>query len=219
MPVEYMGCPAGCRLVLQTSADPQTGNVAGWRSQEGTDVVYNERTNTFAVQQSNQVSPTLIITPPSSTSLSFSTPVNQPNVVSDTSTVVSETSTARSETVTATSTGAPVVPAAPTPVPEALDPVLADVIPMESDGEEINEPPAAEIGVKKESSGKFLITLESNIYEEQLRVRAFKKGSKLVIFKVSTNVDGRAAIRTSRNLAGFKLAVYVGDQFLDSVKI
>ena len=131
-------------------------------------------------------------------------------MVSDTSTVVSETTTARSETVTATSTGAPVVPAAPTPVPEALDPVLADVIPMESDGEEINEPPAAEIGVKKESSGKFLITLESNIYEEQLRVRAFKKGSKLVIFKVSTNVDGRAAIRTSRNLAGFKLAVYVG---------
>ncbi len=39
MPVEYMGCPAGCRLVLQTSADPQTGNVAGWRSQEGTDVI------------------------------------------------------------------------------------------------------------------------------------------------------------------------------------
>ena len=219
MPNEYMGCPAGCRLVLQTSADPQTGNVAGWRSQEGTDVVYNERTNTFAVQQSNQVSPTLIITPPSSTSLSFATPVNQPNVVSETSTVVSETTTARSETITATSTVAPVVPAAPTPVPEALDPVLADVIPLESDGEEINEPPAAEIGVKKESSGKFLITLESNIYEEQLRVRAFKKGSKLVIFKVSTNVDGRAAIRTNRNLTGFKLAVYVGDQFLDSVKI
>ncbi len=219
MPVEYMGCPAGCRLVLQTSADPQTGNVAGWRSQEGTDVVYNERTNTFAVQQSNQASPSLIITPPSSTSLSFATPVNQTNVVSDTTTVVSETSTARSETVTAASSGSPVVPTAPASVPLALDPVLADVIPLESDGEEINEPPAAEIGVKREASGKFLITLESNIYEEQLRVRAFKKGSKLVIFKVSTNVDGRAAIRTNRNLSGFKLAVYVGDQFLDSAKI
>jgi hypothetical protein len=219
MPVEYMGCPAGCRLVLQTSADPQTGNVAGWRSQEGTDVVYNERTNTFAVQQNNQVSPTLIITPPSSTSLSFATPVNQPNVVTESSTVGSETTTARSESVTAASSGAPVIPIAPFSAPIALEPIMADVIPLESDGEEINEPPAAEIGVKREASGKFLITLESNIYEDQLRVRAFKKGSKLVIFKVSTNVDGRAAIRTNRNLAGFKLAVYVGDQFLDSVKI
>lgn len=222
MPNEYMGCPAGCRLVLQTSADPQTGNVAGWRSQEGTDVVYNERTNTFAVQQSNQVSPTLIITPPSSTSLSFATPVNQPSVVTETSTAVVETTTAISDTATASSSGtpvAPVVPIAPLTEPAVLEPVMADVIPLESDGEEINEPPAAEIGVKKEVSGKFLITLESNIYEEQLRVRAFKKGSKLVIFKVSTNIDGRAAIRTNRNLAGFKLAVYVGDQFLDSVKI
>jgi hypothetical protein len=95
----------------------------------------------------------------------------------------------------------------------------AGAVPLESDGEEIDAPPTAEIGVRKESSGKFLITLESNIYEEQLLVRAFKKGSKLVIFRVSTNVDGRAAIRTNRNLAGFKLAVYVDDQFLDSVKL
>jgi hypothetical protein len=219
MPVEYMGCPAGCRLVLQTSADPQTGNVAGWRSQEGTDVVYNEQTNTFAVQQDSQSSPTLIITPPSSTSLSFATPVNQSSVVLDSSTVVSETSTALSETLTASSSGGPLLPIAPISAPIALDPVMADVIPLESDGEEIDEPPAAEIGVKRENSGKFLITLESNIYKDRLMVRAFKKGSKLVIFRVSTNIDGRAAIRTTRNLSGFKLAVYVGDQFLDSIKL
>jgi hypothetical protein len=115
MPVEYMGCPAGCRLVLQTSADPQTGNVAGWRSQEGTDVVYNEQTNTFSVQQSNQSTPTLVITPPTSTTLSFSTPVNQQARIFDTTTATSETPTVINETSTVvTPGGIPIVPFSPT---------------------------------------------------------------------------------------------------------
>jgi hypothetical protein len=145
-----------------------------------------------------------------------------------TSPITSETNTARSETVTAlieTRTAriiesATVISA---PVTQGALPLAfsgsVEAIPLESEGEEIDTPPNAKIGVRKETSGKFLISLESNIYEEQLLVRAFKKGSKLVIFRVSTNVDGRAAIRTNRNLAGFKLAVYVDDQFLDSVKI
>ena len=217
MPVEYMGCPAGCRLVLQTSADPQTGNVAGWRSQAGTDVFYNEQTNTFSVQQRNESTPTLIITPPTSTAFSFSTLVNQSARILDTSTATSETPTATSDTGTVlTSPGLPIVPISSS---LALEPVLADVIPLESDGEEIEEPPAAEIGVRKEASGKFLISLDSNIYEDQLMVRAFKKGSKVIVFKVSTNIDGQAAIRTARNLTGYKLAVYAGDQFLDSVRL
>jgi hypothetical protein len=142
--------------------------------------------------------------------------------------IVSETNTVRSETVTASieTRSAQIIESATVlsaPLTQGALPLApsgsAGAVPLESDGEEIDAPPTAEIGVRKESTGKFLISLESNIYEEQLLVRAFKKGSKLVIFKVSTNVDGRAAIRTSRNLAGFKLAVYVGDQFLDSVKI
>lgn len=223
MPVEYMGCPIGCRLVLQTSADPQTGNVAGWRSQEGTDVIYNSSSNTFSVQQTNQSQPTLIITPPSANSYSFSTLINQTVVPS-----ASESSTAGVETITVTTNLVPSpsasesstvsVPSATVPV-VALEPMAADFIPLESDGEEIDSPPAADISVKKESSGKYLISLGSNIYEETLMVRAFKKGLKIVIYKVTTNIDGLAAIRTSRNLSGFKLAVYVGKDFLDSTRI
>jgi hypothetical protein len=223
MPVEYMGCPIGCRLVLQTSADPQTGNVAGWRSQEGTDVIYNSSSNTFSVQQTNQSQPTLIITPPSANSYSFSTLINQTVVPS-----ASESSTAGVETTTVTTNLVPSpsasesstvsVPSATVPV-VALEPMAADFIPLESDGEEIDSPPAADISVKKESSGKYLISLGSNIYEETLMVRAFKKGLKIVIYKVTTNIDGLAAIRTSRNLSGFKLAVYVGKDFLDSTRI
>ena len=213
MPVEYMGCPVGCRLVLQTSADPQTGNVAGWRSQEGTDVIYNSQTNTFAVQQENQTTPSLIITPPSATSLSFATSLIQPPSVSETSTVLSDSSTVQA--VTPLQTGPVTLP----PRTVNLDPVSADVIPLESDGEEIDAPPSGDISIRKEPSGKYLISLDSNVYEDELMVRAFKKGSKLVIFKVKTNIDGRAAIRTSRNLAGYKLAVYTGDVLLDSVKL
>jgi hypothetical protein len=223
MPVEYMGCPIGCRLVLQTSADPQTGNVAGWRSQEGTDVIYNSSSNTFSVQQTNQSQHSLIITPPSANSYSFSTLINQTVVPS-----ASESSTAGVETITVTTNLVPSpsasesstvsVPSATVPV-VALEPMAADFIPLESDGEEIDSPPAADISVKKESSGKYLISLGSNIYEETLMVRAFKKGLKIVIYKVTTNIDGLAAIRTSRNLSGFKLAVYVGKDFLDSTRI
>jgi hypothetical protein len=142
-------------------------------------------------------------------------------VRNETVTVLTETKTAQifesstAPSLPATQGALPVTPS----VSETLSAASAGAIPLESDGEEIDAQPNAEIGVLKESSGKFLISLDSNIYEEQLLVRAFKKGSKLVIFKVSTNLDGRAAIRTNRNLAGFKLAVYVGDQFLDSVKI
>ena len=223
MPVEYMGCPIGCRLVLQTSADPQTGNVAGWRSQEGTDVIYDSSSNTFSVQQTNQLQPTLIITPPSANSYSFATPVNQLVVPSpsDSSTVSVETSTVSSYSVAPSGiseSSTANVPSTPAPV-AIFEPIAADVIPLESDGEEIDAPPAADIAVKKESSGKYLISLDSNIYEDTLLVRAFKKGSKVVIYKVNTNVDGLAAIRTSRNLSGFKLAVYVGNNFLDSIKI
>jgi len=43
MPIDYMGCPAGCSLVLQSPAD-STGNVAGVH---GPNVVYTPADNTF----------------------------------------------------------------------------------------------------------------------------------------------------------------------------
>ena len=45
LPVEYMGCPVGCRLVLQAQ-QTRDGNVAGWH---GSDVVYNDSSNTFSL--------------------------------------------------------------------------------------------------------------------------------------------------------------------------
>ena len=139
----------------------------------------------------------------------------------DASTVSVETSTVSTNSVAPSGISESSTASAPsTPAPTSvIEPMAADVITLESDGEEIDSPPAADISVKRESSGKYLISLDSNIYEDTLMVRAFKKGSKVVVYRVTTNIDGLAAIRTSRNLRGFKLAVYVGDNFLDSIKI
>jgi hypothetical protein len=45
MTQSYMGCPAGCRLILQ-SQQTSDGNVAGWHGQ---DVKYNEGSQTFSL--------------------------------------------------------------------------------------------------------------------------------------------------------------------------
>ncbi|CAN2172390.1 hypothetical protein MCEMRH37_00078 [Candidatus Nanopelagicaceae bacterium] len=50
MPNEYMGCPAGSRIIFQTKADPDTGNVAGYHgSSPGTSVQYDDSTNSFSI--------------------------------------------------------------------------------------------------------------------------------------------------------------------------
>jgi hypothetical protein len=49
MPHEYMGCPAGCVIVQQSTAD-QNGNVAGMH---GPNVKYDSNRNVFEVSQSN----------------------------------------------------------------------------------------------------------------------------------------------------------------------
>lgn len=49
MPHEYMGCPAGCVIVQQSTAD-QNGNVAGMH---GPNITYDSNRNVFEVSQSN----------------------------------------------------------------------------------------------------------------------------------------------------------------------
>ncbi len=52
MPMEYMGCPVGCIIVQQSTAD-QNGNVAGKFSHGETQVIYNSNNNMFEVTESN----------------------------------------------------------------------------------------------------------------------------------------------------------------------
>ena len=54
MPHEYMGCPAGCILVHQSTAD-KDGNVSGKFTHEGTSVKYNSSSGKFEVAESNTI--------------------------------------------------------------------------------------------------------------------------------------------------------------------
>jgi hypothetical protein len=49
MPMEYMGCPNGCLIVQQSTAD-QNGNIAGIH---GPNVTYNQDTNVFQMAEPN----------------------------------------------------------------------------------------------------------------------------------------------------------------------
>ena len=52
MPGEYMGCPAGCSIVQQSTAD-KNGNVSGIRTDESRQVSYNADRNVFQISELN----------------------------------------------------------------------------------------------------------------------------------------------------------------------
>ena len=52
MPMEYMGCPVGCIIVQQSTAD-RDGNVSGKFTHAETSVIYNSGSGKFEVTESN----------------------------------------------------------------------------------------------------------------------------------------------------------------------
>jgi hypothetical protein len=80
------------------------------------------------------------------------------------------------------------------------------------DGEE--EAPYAAMKAKRAASGITTIWVSSNIEEEEVIIKASKKGSKTIVYKVRTKDDGNYSFKTTRNLKGFKLTLYyLGDIF------
>jgi hypothetical protein len=71
MPHEYMGCPAGCVIVQQSTAD-QNGNVAGVH---GPNVIYNQERNVFQTEQSDSSQSQTVIES-ASNSLAVETEIN-----------------------------------------------------------------------------------------------------------------------------------------------
>ena len=80
------------------------------------------------------------------------------------------------------------------------------------DGEE--EAPYAAMKAKRTANGITTIWVSSNIEEDDLMIKASKKGSKTIVYKVRTKDDGNYSFKTTRNLKGFKLTLYyLGDIF------
>ena len=110
-------------------------------------------------------------------------------------------------------TAEPVV--TPTQIPKA-NAVSPSPEAEEIEGEE-EEEPFGKIIVKKDKT-KYTISIESNLVDESLQVRATKKGQKSIVFKVTTDSDGNVKFTTTRVLSGYQLALLFDGKILSSVK-
>ena len=96
-------------------------------------------------------------------------------------------------------------------------PTPVDDVPIENDG--VEEEPTGTLKVKKESSGKYLLTVASNLEEESISIVATKKGKTSIKFSVYTRANGSIQIRTSRILSGYTLKLIFAGQTLKTTKV
>lgn len=85
------------------------------------------------------------------------------------------------------------------------------------DGEE--EAPSAAIKAKKSTSGLYTISVSSNIEDDDLIIKAVKKGAKTIVYKIRTKDNGSYSFKTSRNLKGFKLTLYYQEETFDTLQL
>lgn len=93
----------------------------------------------------------------------------------------------------------------------------APVVTIEDDGSEVL--PTGTLKVKKESSGRYLLAVSSNLVEEKVTLTASRKGKATIRFSATTNEDGAVQIRTSRNLSGYSLQLIFDGESLKTVKV
>lgn len=88
---------------------------------------------------------------------------------------------------------------------------------IEDDG--VEEEPVGDLTVRKESSGKFLMAITSNLDSEKISITATRKGKKTIRFSATTNEDGLVRIRTSRKLSGYTLKLAFDGMTLKITKV
>ena len=89
---------------------------------------------------------------------------------------------------------------------------------LELDGE--SEDPTGDVSVSYQSSTKkYLVAISSNLGEEDLVLRATKKGAKTLQYKVTTNAEGNVKFSTKNVLKGFTMTLLFNGERLDSVKV
>jgi len=109
----------------------------------------------------------------------------------------------------------------PTQSPESSKTSTPRPTPSDSDdeeeieGEEFDEP---EITAKVQPlSGKWRISITSNIDQDAIEIQAKKKGSKSYRFEVITKNNGSAKFTTKRKLDGYTLFFYYYGEFVTSI--
>ncbi len=215
MPNEYMGCPAGARIVFQTTPS-ETGNVAGWHGEnvryDGTNFVINNNSSSITINNG---------TATDNNGRSWDTgtgnvySVGSPSVM-ESSTVAVETQTVLTETSTALVTpiaiGTNIFASAATadiPTPTPADDL--DSLPEVVAEEEVSNTVEAKI-----VGSKTRIEVSTEWVSSKLSITAFKKGvKKKYIYRFSTDGNGNYTFKSNVNLKGFTLILFKGSQELD----
>jgi hypothetical protein len=82
----------------------------------------------------------------------------------------------------------------------------------------VEEDPYAELAVSKIGS-RYLISINSNLDQQSVQIRATKKGSSTIRFERQTNSDGNLKFATTRKLSRYTLTVYLNGDKLNSIKV
>jgi hypothetical protein len=88
---------------------------------------------------------------------------------------------------------------------------------IEDDG--VEEEPAGNLKIRKESTGKFLMTVTSNLDSEKISLLATRKGKVTIRFSAMTNESGSVKIRTSRKLSGYTVRLVFDGVTLSTTKV
>jgi hypothetical protein len=222
MPIEYMGCPVGSRIVFQTNPSP-TGNVAGWH---GENVTYNG--SEFVIKNSISDSATIqtVIQGGVATDSSGrvwdtgSGAIIKPGTspVIDTSTVISDTSTVTSDTKTATNNPQQGNSSGPAPLAVKISiPDSSAVVQIVNSltSREVEAQLVAKVVNKTQS----LIQIKTEFTNSLLQISATKRGSKPIALSIQTNSKGDARVSLKTNLAGYTVTLNAGAVKLDTDRV
>ena len=232
MTTSYMGCPVGSRIIFQTK--PSTsGNVSGWH---GADVFYfngifvlgsgTTISNGIATDPNGRIWDTGsgatikagTVTTPSQTDTKTATTQTETKTATTqtdtkTATTQTETKTATSQTETKTATSQTETKTATTSVLSAADTSTATVLQLTSLSSSEKED-LLKVALKSNKSSTINVSVD--IPKVSLVITATRKGSAPITFKVKTDAEGDAQIKTNKNLTGFTVTLSIGKVKLDS---
>ena len=86
----------------------------------------------------------------------------------------------------------------------------------ELDGE--NEEISGSVKSKKEATGRYLITINTNQSNYDVTVKAIKARAKAIVFNISTDDNGDISFRTTRKLAGYTLQLWADGTMISTTK-
>jgi hypothetical protein len=214
MPLAYMGCPTGSRIIFQTTAS-SSGNVAGWH---GENVTYNG--NEFEIKSGTLNSEKV------QTKIQGGVATDSDGRVWDTGSgavlkpaTVTTTTTPETATVTTTTT----IPGPTNSIaPQTLSikvsiPDLVTVNQVLSSLETSEK--ESQLVTKIISSKNSSVSINTEFSNSLLQFTATKKGFKTITVAVLTNNNGDAKLSIKRSLSGFTVSLKAGAKSLDQDKV